>query len=112
MRLSTRPPVSLGRKFDRPTKTLRGGKPLEALKLESGTVSSDHGWMTLTTQLEAGRTWFLISGIVSLVSLASAGTVGLRSAVRPRSSAGCTSALSWLMNGRLASTVAGVLFSR
>ena len=64
--------------------------------------------MTLTTQLAAGRTSFFISGIVALVSLASAGTVGRRSAVRPRSSEGWTSSRSWVMNGRLASTVGPV----
>src|SRR6202012_5847767 len=67
--------------------------------------------MTLTTQLAAGRTWFFMSGIVSLASLASAGTVGFRSAVRPRSSDGWTRSLSWVTNGRLASTIGPVDFT-
>ena len=67
--------------------------------------------MTLATQLAVGRTSFFISGIVSLVSLASAGTVGRRSAVSPRSSEGCTRSLSWVTNGRLASTIGPVDFT-
>ena len=46
---------------------------------------------TFDTQLEAGRTWFFISGIVFSVSWARLGTVTARSAVRPRSSEGWTS---------------------
>ena len=81
---------------------------MDALKCESGTVSCVHGMTTLATQLEAGRTWFLNSGMLSCVSLARAGTVGLRSWVRPRSSEGWTSSLSCVMKGRLASTVGPV----
>ena len=60
------------------------------------------------TQLEAGRTPWVISGIVARVSFASAGTVTVRSAVSPRSSDGWTSWRSWEMNGRLASIIGPV----
>src|ERR1700683_4256108 len=80
---------------------LSWGKPFEGLKLPSVISRFDHGITTLLTQLDGGRTSFFISGIVSLVSFASDGTVYLRSLVSPRSSDGCTNRRSWLMNGRL-----------
>jgi len=50
-------------------------------KSSSGTVSLVHGRMTSFWQLEAARTCWS-SGIVALLSWASAGTVGRRSAAR------------------------------
>ena len=76
---------------------------MEALKFGSFNVSCDHGCTTFARQLDAGRTPFRINGIDSAVRSASAGIVAARSDASPPSSDGCTSSLSWVMNGRLAS---------
>src|ERR1700726_4019398 len=52
-----------------------------------------------------------MTGIVATVSRASAGTVTVGSLARPCSSEGWTSNLSWLIKGRLASTVGPVLWT-
>src|SRR5438270_669133 len=104
-------PASPGRKSTASTYTGWGGNPFDALKCGSFRVSFDQGMTTLTAQLEAGRIPLAISGVVSRVSLVSGGTVCARSAVRPRSSAGCTSSRSWVMKGRLASIIGPVDFT-
>ena len=104
-------PARPGRKSTASTYAGCGGKPFLALKFGSLIVSCDHGITTFATQLDAGRTSSFMNGIVASLRCASAGIVGTRSWVRPRSSDGCTSWRSCVMNGRLASIIGPVLLT-